>query len=221
MRFYTGRFKSDTGEHPQGFSLHAVDLVTEELYTYVQELSSWNRNVMIEDHYFFPELHGGDGGQVVFEELPYSDVPAAMPPVKEFDRRDETQRRLSNQVRSQIDKSGEVLTSAEVGILTKDLGQQPMTAPMIKELIETRSKHKRWTALMLYSDDGANRRQAVSTLRSNDRLKINSRGQPIEAQHRWRSFEIEGQLRPLLVVEVKYDRTADQGPKNGQEIADG
>lgn len=221
MRYFTGSFISDTGEKAEGFSVHAVDQRPGdprdgELYTYIQELKSWNRDLMIEDHFFFPDLHTGDSGQVVFEELPYSDVPVAMSLVKKFDRRDEAQRRISNKVRGQIRKSGQVLTSAEVGILTKDLGQRPAAAPMLKELIETRSQHKRWTALMLYADDGATRRKAVSTLRANERLNVNSRGQPLEAQHRWRNFEIEGETRRFLAVEVKYVRAADQGLKDGQ-----
>lgn len=220
MRYFIGSFKSDTDEEAEGFSVHAVDERAEELYTYVQELKAWNRDLLVEDHFFFPELHGGDSGQVVFEELTHGDVAAAMSLVKKFDRRDEAQRRISNKVRGQIRKSGQVLTSAEVGVLTKDLGQRPAAAPMLKELIETRSQHKRWTALMLYAEDGATRRKAVSTLRANERLKVNSKGEPLQVQHRWRSFRIDGEARRLLAVEVKYVRAADRGRKTGQGDSD-
>lgn len=209
-KFYVGRFRGDSGENSEGFSLHVVDFRAEELYTYVAELKFWNRDVMVEDHFYFPELHGGDGGQVVFEELLYGAVPGKMSLVKKFHRRDDTQRRLSNQARAQVTKSGRaVLTSAEVGILTKDLGQHPAAAPMIKELIESRSRYRGWTALLLYSEDGATPRQAVSTVRANTRLKTNSKGQHLVAQHRWRSFEIDGEARRLLAVEVKYVRAAE------------
>lgn len=218
-KFYTGRFRGDSGDGLDGCSVHVVDFRTEELYTYVQELKSWNHNLMIEDHFYFPELHSGDSGQVVFEELSYGDVPAKMSLVKKFNRSDETQRRLSNQARAQVTKSGKaVLTSAEVGILTKDLGQRPAAAPMIKELIESRSRYRQWTALWLYSEEGPTPREAVRTLSTNARLKTNSKGQHIAAQQRWRSFTIEGEARRLLTVEVKYVRAADEGLGDGPEI---
>lgn len=219
MRFYKGRYKGDNSEIAEGFGLHVVDEVEEQLYTYIQELKTWNRNLLTEDHYFFPELHE-DEGQVIFEEIPRDEVYALLPKVRKYDRRDETQRRLSNRAQAQIRRSGQVLTSAEVGLLTKPLGQKPAAAPSVKELIETRSQHKRWTALMLYEEDGAARRKAISTLRANERLNLNSKGQPLDAQYRQKKFVIDGQEQKLIVVEVKYIRAADQGLENTQEGSD-
>lgn len=210
MRYFQGRYRSDKGECTERFGLHAVDEFTEKLYTYVQELKTWNRNLLTEDQFFFPELHE-DEGQVIFAEIPRETVYGLLAQIPKYDRRDEVQRRLSNRAQAQIRKSGQVLTSAEVGLLTKHLGQRPAAAPQMKELIETRSQHRRWTALMLYEEDGATRRKAISTLRANERLKINSKGQPLEAQHRSKRFVIDGEEQKLIVVEVKYVRAADQG----------
>jgi len=210
MRYYQGRYKSEGGREAEGFGLHAVDEAAEELYTYVQDLKTWNRNLTVEDHFYFPELHEGKG-QVIFNEVSHESVYELMAQIPKFDRRDEAQRRLSTRAFAQLRKSGQVLTSAEVGLLTKHLGQRPAAAPQIQELIETRSQHKRWTALMLYEEDGATRRKAISTLRANTRLNISSKGHPLEAQHKTKRFVIDGEERKFIVVEVKYVRPADQG----------
>lgn len=214
MRYFKSRYLSDSTEIAEGFALHAVDEDAEELFTYVQELKSWNRNILAEDHFYFPELHE-DEGQIRFDEISRDDVFAAIPLVRKYDRRDEAQRRLSNQARAQIRKSGQVLTSAEVGLPTGLLGQKPAAAPLIKELIETRSQHRRWTQVMLYEVDGPARRKAISTLRANERLKFNSKGEPLHAQYRTKRVRSNGKFERYTVVEVKFARTADQG-LNGQ-----
>lgn len=216
MRYFQGHYRSEDGVMSTSFGIHVVDEVAEELYTYVQELKTWNRNLQTEDHFYFPELHT-EGGQVIFTEIPRESVYGLLPAIARYDRRDEVQRRLSNRFRAQIRKSGQALTSAEVGLLTKHLGQRPATAPMLKELIETRSQHRRWTALMLYEEDGPTRRKAISTLRANSRLIVSSKGEPLDAHHRIKRFVVDGESRSLIVVEVKYIRAADQGIK-AQEL---
>lgn len=210
MKYFKGEYLSEGGRLAEGFSLNAVDVEAERLYTYSQDLKAWHRNAALEGHFYFPELHE-DRGQVIFGEIPQDAVYELIPQIPKFDRRDEAQRRLANRNQSLVRKSGHVLTSAEVGLLTKNLGQRPAAAPFLKELLETRSQHKRWTALMLYEQDGAARRKAISTLRANARINISSKGEPLEAQHRTRRFVIDGELRSFTAVEVKYVKASDQG----------
>lgn len=212
MRYFISRHISENGEYAEGFSLHAVDEKLEQLFTYIQELRSWNRNLLVEDHFYFPELHE-DEGEIAFKEITREEVYEWMPLVPRYDRRDEVQRRLSNQARAQIRKSGQVLTSAEIGLITRELGQKPAAAPLIKELIETRSQHKRWTQLMLYKEDGPARRQAISTLKANPRLKVNAKGELLKAKHRTKKITANGKTGRYVAVEVRYDRAAGHGLK--------
>lgn len=216
MKYFKGKYLSEGNRLGEGFSLNAVDEGAERLYTYSQDLKAWHRNATLEDHFYFPELHE-DRGQVIFSEIPQSAVYELIPQIPKFDRRDEAQRRLASRNESLIRKSGHVLTSAEIGLLTNRLGQRPAAAPSLKELLETRSQHKRWTALMLYEQDGAARRKAISTLRANTRINISSKGEPLEAQHRTRRFVIDGELRSFIAVEVKYVKSADQGISVAEE----
>lgn len=219
MKYLQGVYQNLDGSFGVGFSIHVLDEVSLSIYTYIQELKTWNLDARAVDHYFFPELHEGKG-RITFSEISREQVYQLVPLVPRYDRREETQRRLSNAARSQVRRSGKVLTSAEVGLLTKDLGQRPAAGPVTKELIEVRSQHKRWTALILYDADSPARRKAVSSLRANQHLAVNSKGEPLDAQHRWRDFTIEGQTVRLLAVEVKYLRAVDQGVAASQTTSD-
>lgn len=218
MRFFKGYFESEYSQDKNTFGIHVLDEDTEFLYTYVQDFKAWHRNTRATDHFHFPELHEGQG-QVTFEEVSRDTVYELLPQIRKFDRREEPQRKLWNKFEAQFRRSGQVLTSAEVGLLTKPLGQRPAAAPQIKELLETRSQHRRWTALMLYEEDGATRRKAISTLRANTRLQISSKGNILEVQHRTKKYTIDGQDQRLIVVEAKYVPAADQGltPEGGND----
>lgn len=202
---------------PRGFALHAVDDHAQEVYTYSQDLKTWHLDRDSASDFYFPEL---DEMGVIFTEVPRDEVYSLLPKAPKMDRRDDVMRRESNRQRAQIRRSGQVLTSAEVGLLTKPLKQRPATMPMLKELLETRSQHKRWTALFLYEEDGPARRKATSTLRNNARINVSSKGLPLDTQHRTRRFEIDGELHSYTVVEVKYVRAVDQGVTTGDGAND-
>lgn len=207
MRYLSSSFRTDDPA-AKGFALHAVDEQAEEVYTYSQDLKTWHLDRGAASDFYFPELN--DKG-LIFTELKQEDVYPLLPKTPKMDRRDDAMRRVSNRQRAQIRRSGQVLTSAEVGLLTKPLKQRPATMPMLKDLLETRSQHKRWTALFLYQEDGPARRKATSTLRNNARINVSSKGFPLETQHRTRRFVIDGELCSYIAVEVKYVRPADPG----------
>lgn len=207
MRYFSSSFKME-GQPHNGFALHAVDDRAEEIYTYSQDLKTWHLDRKTSGRFYFPELD--DYGRS-FTELSRDEVYALLPKAPKMDRRDDAMRRVSNRQRAQIRRSGQVLTSAEVGLLTKPLKQRPATMPMLGELLETRSQHRRWTALFLYEEDGPARRKAISTLRNNARINVSATGLPLDTQHRTRRFEIDGELHSYTAVEVKYVRAADQG----------
>lgn len=207
MRYFWSAFRLAWLSESEGFAVHVLDEKTERIYTYSQELKTWHLDLSAMDYFFFPELQEHE---TLFTEIQREAVYAALPKVARMDRRDDVQRRLSNSYRAQIRKSGQVLTAAEVGLLTKPLKQRPTTMPLLKELLETRSQHKRWTALYLYEEDGPARRKAISAIRQNARLNISSKGQPLEAQHRQKRFHIDGVLQAHIAVEVKYVPAATQ-----------
>lgn len=194
------------GSCGQGLGLYALTTDEAQMYRYVQELKTWNRDLAAEDHYFFPELHELDG-PLEFTELAREEVYPLIPTIARFDRRDEVQRRLSLQARGQLRRSGSVLTSAEVGLLTLPLQQRVITNPAIRELIEVRSRYRRWTTVVLQDDDGPARRQAMKTIRENQKLRINSAGDPLEVRHTTRTYRI-GQLNQQHVaIEAKYEHS--------------
>ncbi|MGP9587793.1 hypothetical protein ACT3TB_19290 [Micrococcaceae sp. AOP34-BR2-30] len=193
--------------------MHAVDPRAQEVYTYSQDLKTWHLDRDAASDFYFPEL---DEVGVAFTEVSHAEVYSLLPKSPKMDRRDDAMRRESNRERAQIRRSGQVLTSAEVGLLTKPLKQRPATMPMLKELLETRSQHKRWTALYLYEEDGAARRKSISTLRSNGRINVSSRGALLNAQYRTRRFEIDGEVKKYVAVEAKYGRPAEQEISEGR-----
>lgn len=207
MRYFQSSFRLEWQDTPAGLAIHAVDDHTNEIYTYSQELKTWHQDRDTAGYFYFPELHDHE---MTFTELTRDKLYGLLPAVPRMDRRDDAQRGISNKARAQIAKSGRVLTSAEVGLLTKPLRQFPVAAPMLKKLLETRSQHKRWTALFLYEEDGPARRKAISNLRTNPRINVSTKGDPLEAQHRTRRFVIDGQRHIYTAVEAKYVKPAAQ-----------
>ena len=207
MRYFWSEFRLAGVRGLEGLAVHVLHEKTEKLYTYSQELKTWHLDLAAMDYLFFPERQDHHRS---FTEVGREDVYIALPEVARMDRRDAAQRRISDYQRSQIRKSGEVLTAAEVGLLTKPLNQRPTTMPLLKELLETRSQHKRWTALYLYEEDGPTRRKAISTIRQNERLNISSKQLPLEAQHRIKRFCVNGAQQMHIAVEAKYVPATNQ-----------
>lgn len=197
MRYFQGSCE-------QGVGLYVLNTDETEIYRYVQELKTWNRDVGAEDHYFFPELHE-DTGLIEFTEIAREGVYPLIPAVARFDRRDEVQRRLSLHARGQLRRSGSVLTSAEVGLLTLPLQQRVITNPAIRELIEVRSRYRRWTTVVLQDNDGPARRQAMKTIRENQKLRTNSAGDPLEVRHTSRTYRLGQQTQQHVAIEAKYE----------------
>lgn len=212
MRYYYSKL-SNGEQAGKGLALHAVDDRAEGVYTYSQELKTWNLDRRAVSDLHFPELdRSGD----MFTEISRQVVYSLLPKAPRMDRRDDAMRQISNSQRAQMRRSGQVLTSAEVGLLTKPLQQRPTTAPMLRELLETRSQHKRWTALFLYETDGPARRTAMSSLRNNARINISAKGQSLIVQHRKRRFSIDGELQRYTAVEVKYVPHSIQGSDDAE-----
>lgn len=201
MRYFFSVFRLARKSDAEGFAVHVLHEKSERIYSYSQELKTWNLDQAAMDCFFYPE---GQHHSVPFTEMGRDAVYEALPEVAKMDRRDDVQRKVSNQQRAQIRRSGEVLTSAEVGLLTKPLKQRPTTMPFLQELLETRSQHKRWTPLFLYEEDGPARRKAMSSIRANARLSISSKGHPLEVQYRKKRFDIEGLKQTHVAVELKY-----------------
>lgn len=192
----------------EGIAVHALDPKSGKLYTYSQELKTWHLDPKSTNHYqtLDPPTRAN-----TYEEISHHDLYSLLPLVARMDRRNTSQRQISNRQRSQVRKSGQVCTSAEMGLLTKPLKQRPTTIPWLKEMVETRSQHKRWTALFLYEEDGQTRRKAVSDLRNNADLARSSRGHQLEVQHRKKRFIIDGHRQTFIAVEIKYVRSAPEG----------
>lgn len=199
MRYFQGRCE-------QGFGLYALTTDETQMFRYVQELKTWNRDSSAEDRYFFPELHDLSG-PIEFTEISRDEVYPLIPTIARFDRRDAVQRRLSLHARGQLRRSGAVLTSAEVGLLTLPLQQRVITNPALRELIEVRSRYRRWTTVVLQDEDGAARRQAMKTIRENQKLRTNSAGDPLEVRHAIRTYRIGQQTQQHVAVEAKYEHS--------------
>lgn len=199
MRYFQGRCG-------QGFGLYALTTDETQMFRYVQELKTWNRDSSAEDHYFFPELHDLSG-PIEFTEISRDEVYPLIPTIARFDRRDAVQRRLSLHARGQLRRSGAVLTSAEVGLLTLPLQQRVITNPALRELVEVRSRYRRWTTVVLQDEDGAARRQAMKTIRENQKLRTNSAGDPLEVRHAIRTYRIGQQTQQHVAVEAKYEHS--------------
>lgn len=216
MRFFKGRFVSDYSGEPEAYSLHALDEETEELYTYVQDLKSWNRDRLLAGHFHFPEQYE-DQGQVTFEEVSRDEVYGLLDQVPRLDQRIQSQRLLAAKLEGQMKRSGQVLTSAEVGLLTGPLSQRPTAAPFLKEMLESRGQHRRWSTIFLYEEDGPTRRKAISTLKANKKLKFNSRGHELAVRHKTKRYKIDGEKQNLIAIEIKYmppAETTKEGDKS-------
>lgn len=209
MKYLQGWRKCEAGSPSDRFTVHAVDENTMQVFTYSQELRVWHYDRWATDSFYGPQLQQGNG-DLSFLSVPRDQVYGLVREAPKLDLREKATRRENQRQRAQVRRSGQVLTSAEVGLLSKPLKQRPATMPMLKELLETRSQHKRWTALFLYEEDGPTRRKAMSTLRNNGQLNVSSKGMPLHTQHRKRRFEIDGELQSYVVVEVKYVRAAEQ-----------
>lgn len=212
MRFYKGRFVSDYSNVQEAYSLHALDEATDELYSYVQDLKSWNRDRLLAGHFHFPEQYE-EQGHAIFEEVPRDEVYGLLDQVPRLDQRIATQRLLAAKLEAQIKRSGQVLTSAEVGLLTGPLSQRPTAVPYLKEMLEARGQHRRWTTIFLYEEDGATRRKAISTLKANKRLQKNSKGHPLAVRHKTKRYRINGENHNLIAVEAKYLPTKETTTK--------
>lgn len=209
MRYFMGSYEDDSGQRAEGLSVHALAEDSLEIHTYIQELRTWNVDRHAASHFFFPELHHSTS-RITFNEITRDEAYPALARVPRFDRREEVQRRLSARARGQLRRSGKVLTSAEVGLLTKPLKQRVSMNPAVKDLIEVRSRYRRWTALILQEEGGPARRQAVKTLRENEHLRHNSVGEPLGVRHAPRSFLIDGETQRYVAIEVKYLRETEQ-----------
>lgn len=192
MRYFWSILEVPENPKYEGIAAHAFDPKTDKLYTYSQELKTWHQDPTEPNE--------------SLEEITREELYEILPLTARMDRRSTHQREISNAQRSQTRRSGEVLTSAEVGLLAKPLNQRPLTMPRLKELIETRSQHKRWTALFLYEQDGPARRKAISSLRHHAALTTSSKGDPLDVQHRRKRFVIDGIQREYTAVEIKYIR---------------
>lgn len=209
MKYLQGWHRCETGSPSDRFAVHAVDESTMQVFTYSQELKAWHYDRWATDCFYDPQFQQSNG-DLSFRGVPRDQVYGLVRRAPKLDLREKAMRRESQHQRGQVRRSGQVLTSAEVGLLTKPLKQRPATMPMLKELLETRSRHKRWTALFLYEEDGPTRRKAMSTLRNNGQLNVSSKGMPLHTQHRKRRFEIDGELHSYVAVEAKYVRATEQ-----------
>lgn len=209
MKYLQGWRKCETGSPSDRFAVHAVDENAMQVFTYSQELRVWHYDRWATDCFYEPKFEQGNG-DLSFLSVPRAQVYGLVREAPKLDLRDKAMRRENQRQRAQVRRSGQVLTSAEVGLLSKSLKQRPVTMPMLKELLETRSQHRRWTALFLYEEDGPTRRKAMSTLRNNAQINVSSKGVPLRTQHRKRRFEIDGELRSYIAVEAKYVRAAEQ-----------
>lgn len=196
MRYFWSILKFPENPKYEGIAAHTLDPKTNKLYTYSQELKTWHQD---------PRA-SSETNDKTLEEITREELYEILPLTARMDRRSTPQRNISNAQRSQIRRSGQVLTSAELGLLAKPLKQRPLTMPRLKELIETRSQHKRWTALFLYEHDGPTRRKAISSLRHHVALTTSSKGDPLDVQHRRKRFVIDGIKREYTAVEIKYVR---------------
>lgn len=232
MQFY--KAIGHDGEH----AVLAHEQSTGRFYTYVPLLKTWHRDPAFERATTTGTPALG-GAVATLEALQPSAAAALLSTLRPADRRKPEERANDDARRAQVRRSGEVLTSAEVGLLSKDTRHKMSRLPLIKELLEVRSAHKRWTRLYLYEEDGSTRRSAVADLRSKHALARSTRGWTLTVQHRTRTIEVNGERRAYVVVEAKYikpptapegapaaDRWAGQGPQlavasmGGRELAE-
>lgn len=196
MRYFWSILKFPENPKFEGIAAHALDSKANRLYTYSQELKTWHQ-----------QDNGTDiNPTATLEEISRAELYETLPLTHRMDRRTTVQRQISDTQRSQIRRSGQVMTSAELGLLAKPLKQRPLTLPHLKDLIEVRSQHKKWTALFLYENDGPARRKAISSLRHYSSLAMSSKGEPLAVQHRTKRFVIDGMTREYTAVEIKYVR---------------
>lgn len=206
-----------TGQDGQDGVL-AHEQSTGRAFAYVPQLKTWHRKPAIE-----AALNGqapmSDSELVTLEALHPAAAARLLSTLRPADRRKATERASDDAHRAQVRQSGEVLTSAEVGLLSKNTRHKMSRLPLIKDLLEVRSAHKRWTWLYLYEEDGSTRRSAVADLRAKTTLAFNTKGWPLTVQHRKRTVEVNGERRELVVVECKYIKPA-MAPDRAPDVED-
>lgn len=190
MRFF--KVRSPDGQD----GVLAQDPETGRAYSYVPKFKTWHREPSMDEA---PARE-----QPSIEAIAPTAAARLLPSLTPTDRRKATDRAIEDAYREQVRQSGEVLTSSEVGLLSRDTRHKMSRLPLLKDLLEVRSAHKRWTWLYLYDEDGSTRRSAVADLRGKLSLAQSSKGWLLDVQHRTRTLTIDGERRCYVVVGCKY-----------------
>ena len=196
MRFF--KVRSPDGQ--DGVLAH--DPETGRAYSYVPKFKTWHRDPSMDEA---PAREQPSGNELAsIEAIAPTAAARPLPSLTPTDRRKATDRAIEDAYREQVRQSGEVLTSSEVGLLSRDTRHKMSRLPLLKDLLEVRSAHKRWTWLYLYVEDGSTRRSAVADLRGKLSLAQSSKGWLLDVQHRTRTLTIDGERRCYVVVGCKY-----------------
>ena len=68
QHFESHRIDEDGKPLQEGTAVHAFNETSAALFTFSRAENDWMRNSIVEDHFFFPELHT-DGTRIVFKAI--------------------------------------------------------------------------------------------------------------------------------------------------------
>lgn len=173
----------------------------QQAYVYMPETHMWHHSQSAAEMLYSP---AGHPSTVSSMELTAEEIYELIALLARSDGRTKAGQQLRHQLQRQLRRSGEVLTSSEVGLLSSRLPHRMGLSGEVRSLLEARSGPKRWTALYAYPETSATPRSVTRWLRNAQSLRYSSRGNQLIVQYKRRTITSEGRPHKRLLVEAKY-----------------
>lgn len=214
----TGSPEALGGEDPVARErLMAANDQQQKAYVYMPETRMWHYSQIATEIHCTSVENRSD---VAVAELGADDLYELVAMLTVSDGRTRAGQQVRSQVERQLRRSGEVLTSSEIGLLSPRLPHRMGIGGPVRTLLEARSGPKRWTALYAYAETSATPRSMTRWLRNAQTLRYSSHGRRLVVQHKRRTIRIEGKPHKRLLVEAKYIPETTSAPEqgNGEEV---
>lgn len=188
----------------------------QQAYVYMPETRMWHHSQGAAEMLCAP---ADNRGTVPAAELTAEEIYELIALLDRSDGRTRAGQQLRHQLKRQLRRSGEVLTSSEVGLLSSRLPHRMGLSGEVRSLLEARSGPKRWTALYAYPEASATPRSVTRWLRNAQSLRYSSRGNRLIVQYKRRTITSEGSPHKRLLVEAKYvlDTTSEAEQPSSEE----
>lgn len=191
----------------------------QQAYVYMPETHMWHRSQSAAETLC---ASTDKRGTLPAAELTAEEIYELIALLDRSDGRTRAGQQVRHQLQRQLRRSGEVLTSSEVGLLSSRLPHRVGLSGQVRTLLEARSGPKRWTALYAYPETSATPRSVTRWLRNAQSMRYSSRGNRLIVQYKRRTITSEGSRQKRLLVEAKYvpDTASEASPAAKRGVTD-